>query len=101
MMEAWVKEIKKGGKICLSDKGWTNNYLGLEWFKQVLDPYTRRSQKGEYRLIVVDGHASHITSELIKFCKREKIVPACLPPHTTHVLQPLDVSFFLLLANAY
>lgn len=101
MMKTWVKEIKKQGKICLSDKKWTNNYLGLEWFKQVFHPYTQKCQKREYQLIIVDGQVLHIISELIEFYKREKIVLACLPPHTTHVLQPLEVSFFLLLANAY
>ena len=30
MIETWIKEPQKNGKIYLSDKRWTNNYLGLE-----------------------------------------------------------------------
>lgn len=28
------------------------------------------------------------------FCKEKQIILCCFPPHTTHILQPLDVSFF-------
>ena len=101
MLEAWVKKVQRRGRVCLSDKGWTNNYLGLEWFKQVFHPYTQRYQKGKYRLLILDGHASHITSDVIEFCRNQNIVLACLPSHTTHILQPLDVSFFFPLANSY
>jgi hypothetical protein len=101
MLETWMLALEKEGKICLSDKGWTDNYLGLQWFKQVFHPQTKKTLKGEYRLLIVDGHASHVTSEVIIFCRQEKIILACLPPHTTHALQPLDVSFFLPLSNNY
>jgi len=30
-----------------------------------------------------------------------KIIPLCLPLHTTHLLQPLDVGIFLPLSTAY
>ena len=52
-------------------------------------------------MILIDEHCSHITSDVTEFCRREKIILIYLPPHTTHHLQPLDVSFFLPLANAY
>ena len=50
---------------------------------------------------MVDGHASHISTEFIKFCNEKKIIPLCLPPHTTHLLQPLDVSVFGPLSREY
>ena len=51
-------------------------------------------KQGEYRFLIVDGHASHILNEFIKFIKANKIICICLPPHSTHLLQPLDVSVF-------
>lgn len=100
-MEEWVKLLSKGGRICISDKGWTNNTLGFEWFKQVFVPYTKARQKGAYRMLILDGHKSHLTTEVIQLCISEKIILACLPAHTTHMLQPLDVSFFEPLAKNY
>ena len=42
----------------------------------------------------LDGHSSHFNPEAIAIAVEEKIIIFCLPPHTTHVAQPLDVSFF-------
>ncbi len=100
-MEEWAKLLSKGGKICISDKGWTNNTLGFEWLKQVFNPYTKARQKGAYRMLILDGHKSHLTTEVIQLCVSEKIILTCLPAHTTHMLQPLDVSFFQPLAKNY
>ena len=45
-------------------------------------------------LLFVDGHASHITIDVIDLARENSIILFCLPPHTTHALQPLDVSVF-------
>ena len=38
---------------------------------------------------------AHITPpETIRFAKEQGVIIFCLPPHTTHEAQPLDVSFF-------
>jgi DDE superfamily endonuclease len=45
--------------------------------------------------LIVDGHASHVKSQdVIDYAVRNDITMMCLPPHTTHFLQPLDRSFF-------
>jgi hypothetical protein len=81
-------------EIGLSETGWTDNELGLNWLMKTFHPETSKIQKGEYRLLLWDGHSSHISTEAIKFCIQNKIVPLCLPPHTTHLLQPCDVGVF-------
>ena len=42
----------------------------------------------------LDGHSSHFNPEAIAVAAKEKIAIFCRPPHTTHIAQPLDVSFF-------
>jgi hypothetical protein len=39
----------------------------------------------------VDEHGSHETREFMKYAEDHKIQIFALPPHTTHILQPLDV----------
>jgi hypothetical protein len=39
--------------------------------------------------------------KFINFCDANKILLALYPPHSTHILQPLDVSLFSPLAKAY
>jgi hypothetical protein len=48
----------------------------------------------------MDGHGSHITANVIAQCMEHAIDLLILPLHTSHVLQPLDVSMFSLLKRA-
>ena len=59
------------------------------------------AQKGPVRLLILDGYASHISTEAIEFCEAHKIILLCLPPHTTHLIQPLEVGVFAPLAITY
>ena len=52
-------------------------------------------------MLIVDGHASHITTKAIKYCIINDIILVCLPSHSTDLLQPLDVGVFSPLATAY
>jgi hypothetical protein len=84
-----------------SPSGWTNNEIGLAWLKQVFDRYTRPKAGRGYRLLILDGHGSHITMDFIEYCDRNRILLAIYPPHSTHTLQPLDVVMFKPLSSAY
>lgn len=52
-------------------------------------------------MLCVDGHASHITTTAIEYAIQNKIILLCLPSHSTHVLQPLDVGIFAPLTTHY
>ena len=56
---------------------------------------------GAYRLLIMDGHGSHNTKEFHDYCEEQKIVVLCMPPHSSHLLQPLDVGSFAPLKRAY
>ena len=42
-------------------------------------------------LLIQDGHASHMSIGLIELARANDVHLLCLPAHTTHILQPLDV----------
>ena len=48
----------------------------------------------------MDGYSSHITANVIAHCMEHIIDLLILPPHTSHILQPLDVSIFSPLKRA-
>ncbi|KAF8252864.1 CENP-B protein, partial [Wilcoxina mikolae CBS 423.85] len=48
-----------------------------------------------------DGHGSHITYDFVSYCENNHIIVYCLPPHSTHLLQPLDIELFALLQSHY
>ena len=42
----------------------------------------------------MDGHGSHVSIDVIELARANDIHLLCLPSHTTHILQPLDVGVF-------
>ena len=87
--------------IIMSHNGWTDNAIGLEWFTKVFVPKTTPLVKGRWRLMLFDRHSSYISSEVIRTCIANKIILLCLPPHSTHLLQPLDIGLFGPLTSFY
>lgn len=75
--------------------------MGLTWLTDVFEKYTKDRTKGIYRLLILDGHRSHITPEFDLFCKDRNIITLCMPPHSSHLLQPLDISCFAVLKRSY
>ena len=65
-----------------SPNGWTDNKLGLEWLQRVFEPGTYRN--GRKRLLIMDGHGSHVSYEFQEFCRERNIITLCLPAHTSH-----------------
>jgi hypothetical protein len=55
----------------------------------------------KYCLLPLDDYKSHFTSEFDQYCKDNSIIYLYYPPHSTDRLQPLDVSCFSPLKNAY
>ena len=42
-------------------------------------------------LLVLDGHSTHVKNlKAIELARKENVIMLCLPPHTTHKIQPLD-----------
>ncbi|SJX61013.1 related to transposase [Sporisorium reilianum f. sp. reilianum] len=84
-----------------SPNGWTTNELAIEWLETVFDPNTKPSAPSAWRLLILDGHGSHVSTDFLNAAWRLCIAPLLLPPHSTHLMQPLDVSIFGPLTAAY
>ena len=53
-------------------------------------------------LLILDGHATHVRNiDVINKARDSGIVIICLPPHCSHRMQPLDVSFMKPLSSYY
>ena len=81
-----------------SESGWIDSELFLVWLKKV---FLKHVVSQRPILLLIDGHKSHITLEAVDICRDSDIILFCLPPHTTHALQPLDVSVFKSLKDQY
>jgi len=84
-----------------SASGWSNEELGLAWLQQVFERHTAAKARRQWRLLILDGHASHLTPEFLEFCEAKRIMVMVYLPHSTHSLQPLDVVLFGPLSKHY
>lgn len=79
-------------------RAWMDDDLGEAWFRNV---FLENCGPERPQLLVLDGHSSHETLSLLEVAIKENINIICLPPHTTHALQPLDKAVFGPFNKAY
>ena len=103
LISTWVDEVKTDSQahFTISSNGWSNNAIGLVWLKKVFERYTKPTRTTQKRLLIVDGHSSHVNIAFVDWANQHGIILLILPPHTTHRLQPLDVGLFQPLSTYY
>lgn len=100
-LSAWYSDdVPHDWVFAVSDNGWTTNELGFQWL-QHFEKHTKDRTMGVWRLLILDGHQSHVSAEFDAFCQEHKIITLCMPAHASHLLQPLDVGCFAPLKRAY
>jgi len=75
-------------------EGWTSNTHCQKWLTENFEPNTRDKANGQPRLLIFDGHGSHTTADIVLHCIQNQIHLALLPPHSSHLTQPLDIGVF-------
>jgi len=91
----WIpKDLDPTWRFTNNKKGWTSMDHGEEWLRQCFEPVTSERAKGRTRLLICDGHDSHISPKFVRHCIDKNIFLLLLPPHSSHLLQPLDVGVF-------
>ena len=92
--EMTVGEVP-GSMYGLSESGWIDGELFDLWFRRHFLSHTPLLRP---LLLLLDGHSSHYTPSVInKAAEEEGINIFCLPPHSTHLTQPLNKGCFLIL----
>lgn len=87
----WTENEVPGSRYGVSDKGWVDQELFCIWLDEHFLPNAVAQRP---LLLLLDGHSSHFEPQCIQLAKDNDIIVFCLPPHTTHECQPLDVGLF-------
>ncbi|KDQ08328.1 hypothetical protein BOTBODRAFT_118813, partial [Botryobasidium botryosum FD-172 SS1] len=87
--------------IAHSPNGWTDSELAIDWIINDFDPQTREKAGGRTRVLLLDGHSSHYSTQLLDFAAANNIIILGYPPHCTHALQGLDVVCFAKMKDAW
>ena len=89
----WIVGGPQDAAYVTSSNGWMEGTLYLDWFEKIFLKHTD-NVKDKPRVLVFDGHASHLSLPLIKLARDNNVVLLRLPAHLTHLLQPLDRAVF-------
>jgi hypothetical protein len=98
----WYTEggLPHNWRVKPTENGWTDNATGLDWV-QHFNKHTQSIKRGGYRMLILDGHESHMSIKFDEYCKAHNIVALCLPSHSSHLTQPLDIACFGVLKRNY
>ncbi|KAJ8940510.1 hypothetical protein NQ318_009603 [Aromia moschata] len=73
----------------------------LAGFISKMDEGSLFATKAGKVLLILDGHSSHASYDVIQLTNENDIIILCLPSHTTQALESLDKSFFKPLKEYY
>jgi hypothetical protein len=82
-----------------SPSGWMDTDLFLKYMDHFIK-FAKPSVSNPL-LIILDGHQSHKSLALIDLARENHITIVTIPPHTSHRLQPLDLTVYGPLKTAY
>ena len=88
----WTNYGVDGACYGVSDSGWMTDVNFESWMIKIFIPQTKHL--GRPLVLTYDGHNSHLTYVTVKAAMDDNIIIICLPPNTSHALQPLDVGVF-------
>jgi len=89
-----VSTIPENVDYTINASGWMDQDVFLDYLKNSFVPQMIALQRKAPYILFLDGHKSHISIEISETCEALGIILISLYPNTTHITQPLDVSFF-------
>ena len=105
LQDSWLEDFdhcNQKAYFAASKKGWTSDEHGMMWLTRFHNETIERAANGlQKRLLLLDGHSSHVNWAFVQKAIAYNILIVVFPPHSTHRLQPLDVSVFSPLASYY
>ena len=98
-----MKQAAPNGSLVVNNPETGSAWQSVNTFLEFLEHFVSHAKPtvDSKCLMLLDNHFSHIHGRAINFCKRNGIILLTFPPHTTHKLQPLDVSVFQSFKKAF
>lgn len=94
LRSGWFDDDAPRWFYATSKNGYTTNRLSCFWLKEVFIPHIKKKKIEGKCMLIMDCHRSHTQENFQKTCEENNIIPMYLPPHSTHILQPLDLGVF-------
>lgn len=92
LWDSWTNGGPKDCRYNRTPSGWFDQSILEDWFMTIIIPHFRRMEG--VKVLIGDNLASHMSIKIIQLCRENNIRFIFLPPNSTHLTQPLDVSCF-------
>jgi hypothetical protein len=93
----YIKKCEDNASMAMHEKAWMTGHLIKSWIghfvKNVRNCGLHISPLCRH-LLILDGHGSHVTMDVVKAARSVGLDLLTLPSHTSHAMQPLDESCF-------
>jgi hypothetical protein len=92
----YIENCEVGATMAMQPRAWMTSYLFSAWISHFIESVRRVGSISPERrhLLILDGHNSHVTLEVVQEAKSVGLDLLTLPSHTSYALQPLDVVVF-------
>jgi hypothetical protein len=99
LYDTWCFGGPQDVRFTCSPSGWMETDQFCEWFEKIFIQNTAHLEGP--KLLIFDGHSSHINTKVVDLALANNIELFCLPAHTSSILQPLDVGVFKGVKNSW
>ena len=94
LMKTWFSDcLSEGIKILTLENGFTSDKIALKYLQHYIDN-SNAGQNDDWKLMLMNNHKSHITSEFILLADKHRIWSYSFIPHLTYCMQSLNVAIF-------
>ena len=101
LYSTWTINGPPGALYSTSESGWMEKENFFHWFQKCFLPAIKDLLQTGPVVLFLDGHHSHLSTDFLELAKVSNVHPFCLPSHTSHFLQPLDVAVYGPLKSAW
>jgi hypothetical protein len=96
VMMSYIQHCEDGATMAMQPEGWMTAILFSTWISHFIESLQHKGgiSLTNRHLFIVDGYNSHVILEVLHKAMQVGLDLLTLPSHTSHRLQPLDVTVF-------
>ena len=100
--DTWLQDKPLGVMLHASETGWINKPLFLEYATRWVHWLKGWKLLDKPHILLLDSHKTHVfNTHFLQLMKEFNITVLAIPPHTSHVTQPLDKTPFATLKREW
>lgn len=90
----WLINAPPKSRMNVTDSGWMEQQIMEDWLEGMFLPWLKDNGIVGKTIFICDNLSAHISIKGLKPCEDNQVAFLTFPPNTTHLLQPLYLSFF-------